>query len=157
MWLLLAMRRGCDPRANHTEACCRCTSFVRAPARLLRRTFRFAPEHETASADDETSFALDAICQLRNTAYHATSPLRPSPRDHPTSRQATSSQMGPHMFSLSLVTPPPGGTVCVRGGDEENRRRWHGEFGTLDRSDKTIAILGDRWWPQTARNRKGIR
>ena len=25
-----------------------------------------------------------------------------------------------------------------------------GEFGTLDSSDKTIAILGDRWWPQAA-------
>ena len=23
-------------------------------------------------------------------------------------------------------------------------------FGTLDGSEKTIAILGDRWWPQTA-------
>ena len=31
------------------------------------------------------------------------------------------------------------------------------KFGTLDSSDKTIATLGDRWWPQTARNRKGIR
>ena len=25
------------------------------------------------------------------------------------------------------------------------------EFGTLDSSEKTIAILGDRWWPQTAK------
>ena len=24
------------------------------------------------------------------------------------------------------------------------------KFGTLDSSEKTIAILGDRWWPQTA-------
>ena len=24
-------------------------------------------------------------------------------------------------------------------------------FGTLDSSQKTIAILGDRWWPQTAK------
>ena len=24
-------------------------------------------------------------------------------------------------------------------------------FGTLDSSEKTIAILGDRWWPQTAK------
>ena len=23
------------------------------------------------------------------------------------------------------------------------------EFGTLDSSERTIAILGDRWWPQT--------
>ena len=30
------------------------------------------------------------------------------------------------------------------------------KFGTLDSSEKTIAILGDRWWSQTA-NRKGIR
>ena len=27
------------------------------------------------------------------------------------------------------------------------------EFGTLDR-EKTIAILGDRWWPQTAKGRR---
>ena len=25
------------------------------------------------------------------------------------------------------------------------------EFGTLDSSERTIAILGDRWWPQTAK------
>ena len=24
------------------------------------------------------------------------------------------------------------------------------KFGTLDSSEKTIAILGDGWWPQTA-------
>ena len=24
------------------------------------------------------------------------------------------------------------------------------KFGTLDNSEKTMAILGDRWWPQTA-------
>ena len=25
------------------------------------------------------------------------------------------------------------------------------EFGRLERSEKTIAVLGDRWWPQTAK------
>ena len=25
------------------------------------------------------------------------------------------------------------------------------KFGTLGSSEKTIAILGDRWWPQTAK------
>ena len=25
------------------------------------------------------------------------------------------------------------------------------KFGTLESSEKTIAILGDRWWPQTAK------
>ena len=25
------------------------------------------------------------------------------------------------------------------------------EFGKLDSSEKTIAILGDRWWPQAAK------
>ena len=25
------------------------------------------------------------------------------------------------------------------------------KFGTLDSSEKTIAILGDKWWPQTAK------
>ena len=25
------------------------------------------------------------------------------------------------------------------------------KFGTLDSSEKTIAILGDGWWPQTAK------
>ena len=31
------------------------------------------------------------------------------------------------------------------------------KFGTLDSSEKTIAILGDRWWPQTVKQEKGIR
>ena len=26
------------------------------------------------------------------------------------------------------------------------------EFGRLESSEKTIAILGDRWWPQTAKS-----
>ena len=26
-----------------------------------------------------------------------------------------------------------------------------GEFGRLESSEKTIAIPGDRWWPQTAK------
>ena len=26
-----------------------------------------------------------------------------------------------------------------------------GEFGRLESSEKTIAILGDRWWPQMAK------
>ena len=31
------------------------------------------------------------------------------------------------------------------------------EFGKLESSEKTIAILGDRWWPQTAKqNVEGI-
>ena len=25
------------------------------------------------------------------------------------------------------------------------------KFDTLDSSDETIAVLGDRWWPQTAK------
>ena len=29
------------------------------------------------------------------------------------------------------------------------------EFGTLHSSDKTIAILGDRWWPQAAKQEGG--
>ena len=29
------------------------------------------------------------------------------------------------------------------------------KFGTLDSSEKTIAILGDRWWPQTAKQEGG--
>ena len=27
------------------------------------------------------------------------------------------------------------------------------KFGTLDSSEKTIAVLGDRWWPQTAKQK----
>ena len=27
------------------------------------------------------------------------------------------------------------------------------KFGTLDSSEKTIAILGDRWWPHTAKQK----
>ena len=29
------------------------------------------------------------------------------------------------------------------------------KFGTLDGSEKTNAILGDRWWPQTAKQEGG--
>ena len=43
--------------------------------------------------------------------------------------------------------------VCKEERDvfEEMREIYEcdmGEFGTLDGSSKTIAILGDRWWPQ---------
>ena len=31
------------------------------------------------------------------------------------------------------------------------------KFGTLDSSEKTIDILGDRWWPQTAKQQGDIR
>ena len=29
------------------------------------------------------------------------------------------------------------------------------KFGTLDSSERTIAILGERWWPQTAKQEGG--
>ena len=28
------------------------------------------------------------------------------------------------------------------------------EFGTLDSSENTIAVLADRWWPQTAKQKE---
>ena len=31
------------------------------------------------------------------------------------------------------------------------------KFETLHSSEKTIGILGDRWWPQYRTSRKGIR
>ena len=46
-----------------------------------------------------------------------------------------------------------GGTGCVRGGDEETDERDMEKFGTLDSNEKTIAILEDRWWPQTAKQK----
>ena len=30
------------------------------------------------------------------------------------------------------------------------------KIGTLDNSEKTIAILGDRWWPQAAKQEGGM-
>ena len=49
-----------------------------------------------------------------------------------------------------------GGTGCVRGGDmrkiDECGMK---KFGTQDSSEKTIAILGDIRWPQTAKTRRG--
>ena len=30
------------------------------------------------------------------------------------------------------------------------------KFGTLDSSDKTLAIVGDRWWPQTAKQEDNL-
>ena len=45
--------------------------------------------------------------------------------------------------------------------DEEMREteeRGMEDFSILDSSEKkTIVVLGDRWWPQKKRNRKGIR
>ena len=29
------------------------------------------------------------------------------------------------------------------------------KFGTLDSSEKTLAILGDRWWPQNGKTGRG--
>ena len=29
------------------------------------------------------------------------------------------------------------------------------QFGTLDSSEKTIAILGERWWPEKAKQTEG--
>ena len=37
-----------------------------------------------------------------------------------------------------------GSEMCIRD-----------RIGTVDSSDKTIAILGDRWWPQTAKQQGG--
>ena len=42
-----------------------------------------------------------------------------------------------------------------RGALEEGKRKLDAcdmeEFGRLESSEKTIAILGDRWWPQTVK------
>ena len=44
-----------------------------------------------------------------------------------------------------------GETGCVRGEDKDLNECDMEEFGGLESSEKTIAILGDRWWPQTAK------
>ena len=31
------------------------------------------------------------------------------------------------------------------------------EFGTLDSGEKTVAILGDKWWPQAAKQEEGVK
>ena len=41
-----------------------------------------------------------------------------------------------------------GGTGCVGARDEEIDERDMEKISALDASEKTIAILGDRWWPQ---------
>ena len=43
-----------------------------------------------------------------------------------------------------------GGTGCVGARDEEIDERDMEKISALDASEKTIAILGDGWWPQTA-------
>ena len=40
---------------------------------------------------------------------------------------------------------------CVRGGDEETNVCDMEEFGRLESSETTIAILGDRWWSQAVK------
>ena len=44
-----------------------------------------------------------------------------------------------------------GGTGCTRRGDEEIDGCDMEELGRLESSEKTIAILGDRRWLQTAK------
>ena len=43
----------------------------------------------------------------------------------------------------------------VLRGHEEIDKCGMEKFGKLDSSEKTIAILGDRWWPQTAKQEGG--
>ena len=49
-----------------------------------------------------------------------------------------------------------GETGCVTPGDEGKDGCDMEGFGTLliDSSEKTIAFLGDRWWPQAAKQDK---
>ena len=46
-----------------------------------------------------------------------------------------------------------GGMGCVRRGQGMRKLdvRDMEKFGRLESSEKTIAILGDKWWPQTAK------
>ena len=44
-----------------------------------------------------------------------------------------------------------GGTGCIARGDENNDECAMEEFGTLDNSEKTFAILGNTCWPQAAK------
>ena len=53
-----------------------------------------------------------------------------------------------------------GGTGCVRRGEEETRQAdecdMEEDFGTLDSSEQTIAIiLENRWWSQAAKTGTG--
>ena len=49
-----------------------------------------------------------------------------------------------HHISQKTFSPPPTPTPFPDECDME-------EFDTLNSSDETIAILGDRWWPQAAK------
>ena len=46
-----------------------------------------------------------------------------------------------------------GGKGCVREKGEEYRRMQQGGAGALDRSEKTIDIMGDKWRPQMTKQK----
>ena len=43
--------------------------------------------------------------------------------------------------------------MCVSGRYEELGRVWLEKLGTLNSGEKTIAVVRDRWWPQTAKEK----
>ena len=68
----------------------------------------------------------------------------------------------PFLVSVAVFTPPPALTVgkcCIYNEErdvlEDEMRKLDvcgmKEFSRLQSSEKTIAILGARWWPQTAK------
>ena len=54
---------------------------------------------------------------------------------------------GNGFWSFTFLTIPP---MNVRWNECETEK-----FGTPDSSDRTIAILGDRWWPQAPKQEGG--
>ena len=52
------------------------------------------------------------------------------------------------MHDNELIPPSP---PVLEEGMREIEECAMEKFGTLDRSDKTIAILGNKWWPQAAK------
>ena len=46
-----------------------------------------------------------------------------------------------------------GGTGCVRGDEKKKNECGMEMFGALDRGN-AIAVLGDRWWPQKAKQER---
>ena len=65
------------------------------------------------------------------------------------------------MTVFYLHTPMPSGMTFIHSSDfspplakemrEVDECDRMGEFDTLDGSERTIAILGDGWWPQAAK------
>ena len=116
---------------------------VHAPSPFLhpRCCTIWATQRSRSRALRQTSLWRGAVCRSsRCSSASATTTSSPS--------SPASCWKGIHTCRSSCTSSPPPPRF-VRGGDEEFDVCDMEEFCRLESSEKTIAILGDRWWLQT--------